>query len=595
MKKLFIGPVDSTFLIERDVVLSPWSFLEAEDLYPGWEFIDFVNPLHDTDKQFEESRQLFKLSSKLVCEYADKLNARFNRNYSDGYWHILLYPWVMSTLMATRIRYLELEQAVNTYSDDNLQIDVLLTDMDWAFNSYREHMNNGVLDPVFNWWLNSVILQKLGPSNWNRTVVKAPQLTRQQNATMQNKNISGDVATVKTSILPYCLFERPAISMNAGIGKLSRLLLSSIAHVCSLLNKQHIDTGKIFFSSIDSSPSDLQPGFEHVVREVLKKTMPLAYTDRYIQLDQQAANKTYFPGRINISAPGNFVDSGENQFELAHAFEAGERIVYHQHGSKHGQAETFCLPSGREYTMHAFLSWGWTKHDKYIDNAIPVASPYLKSHINTKYRTDTQSENIVFIGNAMLATSGRLNSDPASTDVLHYRQDKIKFIGTLSDNIRDTLLYRQDSRTPGCFSDYEYIRKTYPHIQELSGKLEPKLAGFNLVVLDYPSTLLSVLLVADVPVVCFWNPDHRPMCETAKKIFAKLKHSNILFSDPESAATHINTIWSNIDDWWQSTEVRAARSEWLQNYGHTRKLWWLDWIPVIIRLSMGPRVIARFR
>ena len=41
---------------------------------------------------------------------------------------------------------------------------------------------------------------------------------------------------------------------------------------------------------------------------------------------------------------------------------------------------------------------------------------------------------------------------------------------------------------------------------------------------------------------------------------------NIVHLDPESAASHINRYWDNIDEWWESEKVQGAREIFCNKY-----------------------------
>ena len=39
----------------------------------------------------------------------------------------------------------------------------------------------------------------------------------------------------------------------------------------------------------------------------------------------------------------------------------------------------------------------------------------------------------------------------------------------------------------------------------------------------------------------------------------ELRNAKILFEDPILASKHLNEIWKNVDDWWESKNVKKAR------------------------------------
>ena len=70
----------------------------------------------------------------------------------------------------------------------------------------------------------------------------------------------------------------------------------------------------------------------------------------------------------------------------------------------------------------------------------------------------------------------------------------------------------------------------------------------------------------DVPTVIFWNPKHWELRDSAMPYFEDLKSVGIFHDTPESAARHVNAIWSDVDAWWTSPAVREVLNRFKQRY-----------------------------
>lgn len=66
-------------------------------------------------------------------------------------------------------------------------------------------------------------------------------------------------------------------------------------------------------------------------------------------------------------------------------------------------------------------------------------------------------------------------------------------------------------------------------------------------------------LVANTPVVLFWNPESWPLCPEAEKLLEILARAGIWFASPQKAAEKVRNIWGHAQIWWQETEVQKAR------------------------------------
>ena len=61
------------------------------------------------------------------------------------------------------------------------------------------------------------------------------------------------------------------------------------------------------------------------------------------------------------------------------------------------------------------------------------------------------------------------------------------------------------------------------------------------------------------PTILLYKSDFHKNREEFKPLHESLKKAKILFEDPELASKHLNKIWDNVDDWWESDEVKKTR------------------------------------
>ena len=57
-----------------------------------------------------------------------------------------------------------------------------------------------------------------------------------------------------------------------------------------------------------------------------------------------------------------------------------------------------------------------------------------------------------------------------------------------------------------------------------------------------------------------------PLREEAVKDFNELEKVNIFFKDNNKAKLHINSIQSNLNEWWESSEVIKVKNYFKQKY-----------------------------
>ena len=52
--------------------------------------------------------------------------------------------------------------------------------------------------------------------------------------------------------------------------------------------------------------------------------------------------------------------------------------------------------------------------------------------------------------------------------------------------------------------------------------------------------------------------------EEFKSLHENLRKVKIIFDDPISASKHLNEVWNNVDDWWESKDVKMARKRFME-------------------------------
>jgi putative transferase (TIGR04331 family) len=66
------------------------------------------------------------------------------------------------------------------------------------------------------------------------------------------------------------------------------------------------------------------------------------------------------------------------------------------------------------------------------------------------------------------------------------------------------------------------------------------------------------------PTVLFLKSGIHTNAKEFEKLHENLKKSQILFDDPELASKHLNKVWNNVDDWWESNEVKRSRESFIK-------------------------------
>jgi putative transferase (TIGR04331 family) len=70
----------------------------------------------------------------------------------------------------------------------------------------------------------------------------------------------------------------------------------------------------------------------------------------------------------------------------------------------------------------------------------------------------------------------------------------------------------------------------------------------------------------NIPTLAFWRNGLDHLNEYAKNDYQVLVSVGIIHFDPVSAAKHLNSIWDDVDSWWESADVQSAREAFCSKY-----------------------------
>ena len=128
-----------------------------------------------------------------------------------------------------------------------------------------------------------------------------------------------------------------------------------------------------------------------------------------------------------------------------------------------------------------------------------------------------------------------------------------------------------------CKDKYSQVVEYYPYpanswglterIREIFGSkhisvfdhFDDVLKNSSLVICTYPQTTFSNAMHSGVPVILLLNPKYWEFDPGFDDLVEELKKVKILFTNPQLAADHLDSIVFDIEGWWDSNEVRKVR------------------------------------
>ena len=107
----------------------------------------------------------------------------------------------------------------------------------------------------------------------------------------------------------------------------------------------------------------------------------------------------------------------------------------------------------------------------------------------------------------------------------------------------------------------------------------------KLFVCDHLSTVHAEALSLNIPTILFWDPESYIHRAEARRYLENLHAVGILHYSPESAASKVNEVYDNVDDWWNDHERQLARLDFCDNYAKYSPKAIDEWINELKKIS----------
>lgn len=287
--------------------------------------------------------------------------------------------------------------------------------------------------------------------------------------------------------------------------------------------------------------------FEKFLFSRIEKDIPVIYLDAFQGL-QRMVDKIDLQPKLILTANAHW---NNEVFKLwsAERIQKGVKFVAMEHGG--------CIPP----SMSAF-----SFEEEVADIKTTWAAPYHKKHRQLP---------------ANKATALTLTLDGKYLGVVGYEMPRYNFRAESAPkagqiNIHNKMLFDlYDLLTPAIKDQFQV--RPYPNVglntrQQFVDKLgnaaisaEPDyatfLSGSKIIVCTYPQTTFSEAMASGIPSVLVYPKHLWESIPQMDGLLESLTAAGIVFTDAKTAAEHINAVWNDPQQWWNSQVVINARQE----------------------------------
>lgn len=304
---------------------------------------------------------------------------------------------------------------------------------------------------------------------------------------------------------------------------------------------------------------------ERFIRKTIPLQIPMSFLENF-QGNQQLIERRSLPKNPRIIFTANLHQSSDQfMLWLGQKTTARSSVVIGQHGGVHGMIE----PASRE-EMHElqisdrYLTWGWGVDE----DAVITPGPAL---INTGVRSNNKKRNTTKL---LVVLDSTYRYPSMQRGMNGSRMSYLQSIGALLadlDPIPKKSAHIRPYRGHEQFDDSHlpYFEQNFPEIEIDSGSTPFKnlWEASKLVVTTSIGTTYIQTIHRKIPTLIVLDPKSSNISSRAIPLFENLERAGVYHTSFSSAAKFINSIWSDVGQWWLDPAVQGSLDKFMNQFG----------------------------
>ena len=522
------------------------------------------------DAEFAEFQAI---SESVFKSLVGELNRAHGTNHPLRFWRIVCGAWF---LQFAQVWYLRWKLAGEVFREHGA-MPCRRIDIDWQELLPVTHDEASLLFATDLW--NHIAycdaFKFVARSNQVETVITSPDRNQELfeyrkviNYGLPNQSAKSKLEFVLAKISPRpkvvlagVVQSRAAlVAMHLRLGVLPRLWRFSAKLTPQPVNASLRD--QLSFSGISGG------GFAEFLSSSISRHLPTVYLEGFGDLCTQTFSENVLPKPPRVIFTNTLLHRSE-QFKLWSATFVSQgttKLLSGQHGG--GYKVTRFVSWGEEYessVVDKFLSWGKIGVESNM-------APACVQSISESFKPSKNGDVLVVLGPITRNSDiyGMLGVQSNS----NYFKFLDEFLVSLSDEVRSQTIVRPKSasqaRKPARVSSGQAknIFSTQTKIDGGEVGLNQRLKSCRLAVVTYNETTVPLNMMNGFPTIALWDPKYVRLNSQAEIVYHQMHEAKILFYSPQLAAEHITQIWSDVEGWWNSPQVRLARENYCNHYAH---------------------------
>lgn len=569
--------IEATWVKNRPIIfLGTWCLKYSRREF--WQSLNYlIFPYHWENRQKLSQDYLYisKVYEKVLMEVTRELNKIHRVNYSLRYWRITVGYWLMYFIQIYFDRWQTLQLVSKNFNNLSMYRVSQSSSLKPALDT-----EDFIRQTQESSW-NEFIYAEIAEKHTNINVINRNDDSYKVNLEkLTNLNPSDDLIRKKTKyknlrlILDFLgqrqIFRGMSVAIH--LQYLKKFEYFKLSILMRQIPMRNLKNSTLIFEPNQSQRKwnlifDYGDTFTEAVSNEIPRFLPTCFLEGYSKLSEMAVSSNLMKNPKVIVTDSAFVVDETWKLWAAYNCDNGSKLVISQHGGHYGAGAWSSSESHEIAISDRFISWGWKRLDE--NKVYPAPSVRL---LGNRMIKATNNELCIQVTASMERQSGLLHSFPVASQVEYYLNDQIKFALSLSNEIRQKLIVRLFPMDFNWEVEQRWNNEAPEVVKDLGNSdINLLIQSARIYVATYNATTFLESFIKGVPTVMFWNPLHWELNENATTYYNLLRDASILFDDPVSCANHINSIWGDVKNWWNSSLVQSTVNEFVNQFAYVGK------------------------
>lgn len=502
------------------------------------------------DKKENDYKYLENLYYKILRALTLSFNLYHSTEKTERYWHIIIGPFLINFLQVFWDRWENIRVAFENEKINETKI-INLNYEDCVCSEFLPLFALSNNNQFWNHFIYANIINFLQPKNLKIINIKADSYKA---SILRKKNKSKSIISSKKFIdlilskifkNEKIVFYKSYIEKEKFI-KLS-LKLKQIPRIYCELDKSIDNIPKLNREKfkLNINPSNK---FESFLETILIKVLPCSYLENYAETIEEVRKIKLNP-KIIYTAIGHTVDD-YFKFWSAEQVMKGTKYIVSDHGGYIDDKQNFGAWSK---FSDLYLRWNLDKKKNTLQMPPSILfkdQDFIKSNSNK----------ILLLGNNTQLYPKKVQSATQSGQIIRDVELWENFYNKLDNEKKVFFKFRThvtDDWNIGNFFSNKYGKNILSKYKRINDDLKTS----KIIINTSFSTPFFETIYSGKPTIILSLEKFFSISEEKKQLLIDLTKNKILFDNADNALNHLNKIWDNIDDWWNSKEIVKTKEK----------------------------------